>query len=77
VSTILEQSSDVKMVASTEPAPEPASWPEIPMGYLMVAGVLLATVFLGGLFMAAQSREARALAQMRHDVDRWAFRMAV
>ncbi len=59
-------------VASTQPA----SWPEIPMGYLIVAGVLLATVFLTGLFMVAQSREARALAQMRHDADRWAFRMA-
>ena len=59
-------------VASTEPA----SWPEIPMGYLMVAGVLLATVFLAGLSMATQSREARALAQMRRDADRWAFRMA-
>ncbi|MEK9140076.1 MAG: hypothetical protein AAB308_03385 [Nitrospirota bacterium] len=65
-------SSEDVPVASTEPA----SWPEIPMGYLMVAGVLLATVFLAGLSLAAQSREARALAQMRHDADRWAFRMA-
>jgi hypothetical protein len=55
---------------------EPASWPEIPMGYLMVAGVLLASVFLAGLSMAAQSREARALDQMRRDADRWTFRMA-
>lgn len=59
-------------VASTESA----SWPEIPMGYLIVAGVLLATVFLAGLSMAAQSREARALAQMKRDAERWAFRMA-
>jgi len=54
----------------------PASWPEIPMGYLIVAGVLLAAVFLAGLSMAAQSRETRALAQMKRDAERWAFRMA-
>lgn len=53
-----------------------ASWSEVPMGYLMVAGVLLATVFLAGLSMAAQSREARALAQMRRDAERWTFHMA-
>ncbi len=60
-------------VASTEPA----SWPEIPMIYLIAAALLLATAFLGGLSMAAQSREAKALAQQRREADRWAFRMAV
>ena len=55
---------------------EPASWPEIPMTYLVTAGLLLATIFWGGLSMAAQSREAKALAQLRRDADRWAFRMA-
>ena len=59
-------------VASTEPT----SWPEIPLRYLMVAGLLLATIFLAGLSMAARSREARALAQLRRDADRWVFRMA-
>lgn len=59
-------------VASTESA----SWPEIPMTYLIAAGLLLATVFLGGLSMAAQSREVKALAQLRREADRWAFRMA-
>ncbi len=54
----------------------PASWPEIPMGYLIAAGLMLVTVFLGGLSMAAQHRETRALAQMRRDAERWAFRMA-
>lgn len=55
---------------------ESTSWPEIPMTYLIVAGLLLATVFLGSLTMAAQSREAKALAQLKRDADRWAFRMA-
>lgn len=53
-----------------------ASWPEISMSYLIAAGLLLATVFLGALSMAAQSREAKAIAQLRRDADRWAFRMA-
>jgi len=65
-------SSEDIAVASTEPM----SWPEIPMTYLIAAALLLATVFLGGLSMAAQSREAKALAQLRRDADRWAFRMA-
>lgn len=64
--------SDDVAVASAEPAP----WPEIPMSYLIAAGLLLATVFLGGLSMAAQSREAKALAQIRREADRWVYRMA-
>lgn len=58
------------------PSTDLASWPEIPMGYLIVASGLLATVFLAGLSMATQSREARALAQMKRDAERWTFRMA-
>ena len=46
------------------------------MTYLIAAGLLLATLFWGGLSMAAQSREAKALEQLRRDADRWAFRMA-
>lgn len=57
-------------------ATEPTSWPEIPMSYLIAAGLLLAAIFLGGLSMAAQSREAKALAQLRRDADRWTFRLA-
>jgi hypothetical protein len=59
-------------VASTESA----SWPEIPMGYLIVAGLMLVTVFFGGLSLTAQSREAKALAEMKHHESRWVYRMA-
>jgi hypothetical protein len=59
-------------VASTGPA----SWPEIPMSYLIAAGLLLATAFFGGLTMAVQSREAKALARLSRDADRWVYRMA-
>jgi hypothetical protein len=69
--TIPAASQDIA-VASTGPA----LWPEIPMSYLIAAGLMLATVFWGGLSMAAQNREARVLAQLRRDADRWVFRMA-
>ncbi|HXV68808.1 MAG TPA: hypothetical protein VD738_07775 [Nitrospira sp.] len=55
---------------------EPGSWPEIPMGYLMIAGVLLMASFWGGLSWAAQSREKKALAEMRYDASRWVYRVA-
>jgi hypothetical protein len=55
---------------------EQATRPEIPMGYLLVAGLMLSVVFLGGLSLAAQSREAKVFAQMRRDADRWVYRMA-
>jgi hypothetical protein len=54
----------------------PASWPEIPMSYLIAASLLLTAIFLGGLSMAGQNREAKALAQQKRDLDRWTFRMA-
>jgi hypothetical protein len=59
-------------VASTEPA----SWPEIPMGYLSVAGFMLVTIFFGGLSLAARTREIKALAEMEHQAAKWVYRMA-
>ncbi len=59
-------------VASTEPA----SWPEIPMGYLTVAGLMLMTIFFGGLSLAARSREIKALAEREHQAAKWVYRMA-
>jgi len=55
---------------------EPASWPEMPMGYLIAASLMLAAVFFGGLSLTAQSREAKALAEMKHHAARWVYRMA-
>lgn len=55
---------------------EPASWPEMPMGYVIVASLLLAAVFFGGLSLAAQSRESKALAEMRQDAAKWVYRIA-
>lgn len=55
---------------------EQATWPEMPMGYLLIAGLMLSVVFLGGLTLAAHSREAKAYAQMKRDADRWVYRMA-
>jgi len=55
---------------------EPASWPEIPMGYLIVAGFMLAAVFFGGLSISARRRETKALDEMKHTATRWVYRMA-
>lgn len=65
-------SSEHTIATSTKPT----LWPEIPMGYLIIASLVLAAVFLGGLSLAAQGREANALAQTRRDADRWVYRMA-
>jgi hypothetical protein len=59
-------------VASTEPA----SWPEIPMGYLIVAVLMLAAIFFGGVLLAAQRKETKALAEMRHTATKWVYRTA-
>ncbi len=59
-------------VASTESA----SWPEVPMGYLIVSGLMLATVFFGGLSLTARSRETKALAEMEYQAAKWVYRMA-
>lgn len=55
---------------------EPVSWPEIPMGYLIAAGFMLAAVFFGGLSLSARSRERKALEEMKHTATRWVYRMA-
>ena len=55
---------------------KPASWPDIPMGYLIVAGLMLVTVFFGGLSLTAQTRETKALAEVKHQASRWVYRVA-
>ena len=69
--TVLARPADIAG-ASTEQA----TWPEMPMGYLLIAGLMLSAVFLGGLSLAAQSREAKAYAQLKREADRWVYRMA-
>ena len=68
----IETFPDDFAVASTEPA----SWPEVPMGYLIIAGLMLVTVFFGGLSLAARSREIKALAEVEHQTAKWVYRMA-
>ena len=62
--------------AVTVPAAEPASWPEMPMGYLIASGLMLAAIFFAGLSVTARSREIQALARMQYDSNRWVYRMA-
>ncbi len=68
--------SSVPSIDGAMASVETASWPEIPMSYVIAAGLLLATIFFGGLSMAVHTREATALARLRQDADRWTFRMA-
>ncbi len=55
-------------------ATSPASWPGIPMGFLVVALFALAAVYLGGLVVTAAARDAKAIAEMKRHAERWAFR---
>lgn len=74
----------VAMLAAIEAPPqdttivstEPASWPEMPMGYLIAASLMLAAVFFGGLWLTAQSRETKALAERQYNAAKWVYRMA-
>lgn len=68
----IESFPEETVVASTAPA----AWPEMPMGYLIAAGLLLMGVFFGGLSFAARSRELHMIARMQHDSNRWVYRMA-
>lgn len=79
------QSEQLTLRANSEPTPqeaaavastEPASWPEIPMGYLIAAGLMLTTVFWGGLSLAVRSREEKVLARMSYEASRLEYRMA-
>jgi hypothetical protein len=55
---------------------EAASWPEIPMSYLVAATLGLAVIFFGGLSLSAMNRERKALAEMRRDTAKWVYRLA-
>lgn len=60
--------------ARTSVTPSPVSWPDIPMGVLVLALFALGAVYLGGLIVTAAGRDARAMAEMRHHAEHWAFR---
>jgi ABC-type Na+ efflux pump permease subunit len=54
----------------------PASWPEIPMGYMIAAGLMLAAVFFGGLSLTADSRKTKAIAESQYNAAGWVYRPA-
>ncbi len=81
VATMTEPADQI-MVASATPTaatmvPEPAmAWPGVPLGYLVAAMIGMALVFFSGLRLSAMSREAKALADLRREHDRWVYRPA-
>ena len=68
----IESLPETTPIASTEPA----SWPEMPIGFLIASGIVLVAVFLGGLSMTARSREAKDVAAMQHNSAKWVYRLA-
>lgn len=55
---------------------EPASLPDVPVGYMIVAGFLLAGAFFAGLSLSGESRASKALTAARQDADKWVYRTA-
>jgi hypothetical protein len=55
---------------------KPASWPAIPMGYLIAALLAMAAIFFTVLMVSAMERAAKAQADMKRETARWVYRMA-
>ncbi len=55
---------------------QPASWPEIPMSFVIMAMLAMSMVFFAGVILSAMSRAAKAQAEMTRDASRWVYRMA-
>jgi len=68
----IESSPEEPVVAATEPA----SWPDIPVGFFAAAGIVLMAVFFGGITLAAQRRDRIATAEMQHHAAKWVYRPA-
>jgi len=73
--TLLEAIESLPETAAV-PSTKQASWPEMPIGFLIAAGFMLVVVFFGGLSMTARSREARAVATMQRHSTKWVYRLA-
>lgn len=63
-------------VAAAATSTRPASWPEIPVGFLIAAVMGLGIIFFAGLIYSAKSREAKILADRNREMSRWVYRMA-
>jgi hypothetical protein len=77
-------SDRLQLLAALESLPEeptarttqPASWPDISLGFLIAAVLALGTVFMAGLLLSAMAREANAQAERKREMSRWVYRMA-
>ena len=53
-----------------------ASWPDVPIGFLIAAVVVLGTIFFAGLLMSGRAREIRLEADRDREMSRWVYRLA-
>jgi hypothetical protein len=53
-----------------------ASWPDVPIGFLIAAVVGLGTIFFAGLVLSGRAREIRLEADRHRDMSRWVYRLA-
>ncbi len=76
--SILVASVSKRGTAQIAPSPAARSftWPEMPIGFMVMAAFGLCAVFLMGLMWSAAAREAKALAEARRHAARWVYRMA-
>ncbi len=77
-------SDRLQLLAALESMPEQqpavstrlASWPDIPLAFMMAAMVAMGTVFFAGVLLSAMAREAKAQAERNREMSRWAYRLA-
>lgn len=68
----VDKSTEAASMASTGSA----TWPDIPIAFLIVAVLCLSAIFFGGLVFSARLRELRIVDEMKRDAARWVYRMA-
>lgn len=68
--------ADTTPQAASTASDQVATWPEVPIAFLIVAVLCLGAVFFGGLVFSARLRELRIADEMKRDAARWVYRMA-
>lgn len=62
--------------ASSAPSTAGASWPDIPLSFIIAAAMGLGIIFFAGLILSARGREIKAQADRNREMSRWVYRQA-